>query len=67
MKYERNLSMKNNSSEVHPGRLPQEGALKTKVNGCKSLKIIGANNSNFNVTRFLDVSLITAYKKEKLV
>ena len=59
--------MKNNSSEVHPGSLPREGALKPKVNGCKSLRIIGANNFNFNVTRFLDVFLITAYKKEKLV
>ena len=57
--------MKNNSSEVHPGSLPQEVALKTKTNGCKSLRKIGAKSSSFNVTRFLDLSLITANKKEK--
>ena len=67
MKYERNLSMKNNSLEAHPRRLPREGALKTKINRCKSLRKIGAKSSNFNVTGFLDVSLITAYKKEKLL
>ena len=57
-------SMKNNSSEAHPGSLPREGALKTKINGCKSLRKIGAKSSSFNMTGFLDVSLITANKKE---
>ena len=56
--------MKNNSSEAHPGSLPREGALKTKINGCKSLRKIGAKSSSFNMTGFLDVSLITANKKE---
>ena len=56
--------MKNNSSEAHPGSLPREGALKTKINGCKSLRKIGAKSSSFNMAGFLDVSLITANKKE---
>ena len=57
--------MKNNSSEVHPGSLPRKVALKTKINGCKNLRKIGAKSSSFNVTGFLDVPLITAYKKVK--
>ena len=65
--YERNLSRKHNSSETHPGTLPQQRALKTKINGCKSLRKIDTKSSNFNVTGFLDVPLITAYKKEKLL
>ena len=67
MKYERNLGMGINSSEAHAGSLPREGALKTKTNGCKNLRKIGAKNFNFNVTGFLNVPLITAYKKEKLL
>ena len=59
--------MYNNSSEVHSGTLPREGTLRTKINDCKNLRKIDAKSSNFNVTRFLDVSLITAYKKEKLL
>ena len=35
--------MTNNSSEAHPGNLPWEGALKTKINGCKNLRKIGAS------------------------
>ena len=59
--------MKNNSSEAHPGTLPREGTLKTKINGCKSLRKIDAKSSSFNVTGILGVPLITAYKKEKLL
>ena len=59
--------MKNNSSEAYPGSRPREGALKTKMNGYKSLRKIGAKSSNFSVTRFLDMSLITPYKNEKLL
>ena len=59
--------MKNNSLQVHPGSLPRERALKTKIDGCKSLRKIGAKSSSFDVTGFLDMSLITAYKKEKLL
>ena len=59
--------MKNNSSEAHPASLPRKGVLKTKISGSKNLRKISAKNSSFNVTGFLDVSLITAYKKEKLL
>ena len=59
--------MKNNSSEAHPVTLPREGALKTKINGCMSLRKIDTKSSNFNVAWFLDVAPITVYKKEKLL
>ena len=62
MKDEQDLSMNNKSSEAHPGSLLR-GVLKTKINGCKSLRKIVAKSSNFNVTGFLNVPLITAYKK----
>ena len=52
---------------MHPGSRSREGALKTKINGCKSLRKVGEKSSNFSVTRFLDMSLITRYKNEKLL
>ena len=59
--------MKNNSSEAYCGTLPREGTFRTKIKGCKNLREINAKSSNFNVTGFQDLSLITAYKKEKLL